>query len=51
MSADELETPIGRERLDLCAFQVPIEGEMRSMCEVNALGLRDRFYERLQSNG
>ncbi len=44
MSADELDTPAGRERIAQCAFQVPIDGELRSMCEVNGAGLRDRFY-------
>ena len=44
MSADELNTPTGRERVAQCAFQVPVDGELRSMCEVNGAGLRDRFY-------
>ena len=44
MSADELNTPNGRERIDQCAFKVPIDGELRSICEVNGAGLRDRFY-------
>ncbi|MEP4377791.1 MAG: radical SAM protein [Alphaproteobacteria bacterium] len=44
MSADELDTPNGRARIDQCAFQVPIDGELRSMCEVNGAGLRDQFY-------
>jgi hypothetical protein len=38
MSADELDTPNGRERIDQCAFKVPIDGELRSMCEVNGAG-------------
>lgn len=44
MSADEIDTPLGQERIAHCAFQVPIDGELRSMCEVNGAGLRDRFY-------
>jgi len=44
MSADELDTPAGRERIAHCAFQVPIDGVLKSMCEVNGAGLRDRFY-------
>ena len=44
MSADELDTQTGRERIAQCAFQVPVDGELRSMCEVNGAGLRDRFY-------
>lgn len=47
MSADELDTPAGRERMAHCAFQVPIDGELKSMCEVNGAGLRDRFYAKL----
>jgi hypothetical protein len=51
MSASELETPLGRERLELCAFQVPIGDRLMSMCEVNALGLRDRYYSELAASG
>lgn len=49
MSAEEIATPRGQERLDLCAFQVPIDGTLQSMCEVNALGLRDGLYERMKA--
>jgi hypothetical protein len=45
MSAAELATPAGRERAGLCVFQVPIGDRLVSMCEVNALGIRDRYYE------
>ncbi|MCU0627033.1 MAG: radical SAM protein, partial [Gemmatimonadaceae bacterium] len=38
MSREELETPVGRERLAHCVFHVPVDGELVSMCEVNALG-------------
>jgi hypothetical protein len=48
MSAAELATPLGRERLAMCVFQVPVDGKLRSMCEVNALGLRERYYAQLQ---
>jgi hypothetical protein len=44
MSADELDTPTGRERIAHCAFMVPIDGELKSMCEVNGAGLRDQLY-------
>ncbi|MDA0786648.1 MAG: radical SAM protein [Proteobacteria bacterium] len=44
MSADELDTPNGRARIAHCAFLVPIDGELKSMCEVNGAGLRDRLY-------
>ena len=40
MSADELETPLGRERLQACVFKLPVNGRMVSMCEMNATGLR-----------
>lgn len=44
MSTAELATAEGRERLHHCAFMVPVNGELKSMCEVNATGLRDRVY-------
>ena len=44
MSAAEAATEIGRERLDACAFRVPIDGRLEPMCAVNALGLRDTYY-------
>lgn len=47
MSRDELATPLGRERLAHCIFQVPVDGELMSMCEVNALGVRERYYAQL----
>ena len=46
MSREELETPLGQERVRNCIFTVPIDGELISMCEVNALGIRDRLYDR-----
>ncbi len=49
MSPAELETPVGQERLDLCVFQVPVDGALRPMCEVNAGGVRDRYYEGLRA--
>lgn len=47
MSAAELRTPLGSERLDLCAFRVPIEGRLVSMCEANARGGRERYYQQI----
>jgi hypothetical protein len=44
MSAADLATATGRERAALCVFQVPIGERLVSMCEVNALGLRERLY-------
>lgn len=44
MSAVEMASEEGRDRLHHCSFMVPVEGELKSMCEVNAAGLRDRVY-------
>lgn len=46
MSPNELETPVGRERLAACTFKVPVHGEMISMCEMNATDMRSRLYPR-----
>lgn len=48
MNAEEIASSRGQERLSACAFQVPIEGELKSMCEVNALGMRDALYDSLR---
>jgi hypothetical protein len=48
MSRAVIETPVGRERLEQCIFRVPIDGKMVSMCEVNALGVREKLYERMR---
>lgn len=48
MSRPELSTPSGQERLAACVFKVPIGGQLVSMCEANALGLRDRYYDTLR---
>jgi hypothetical protein len=47
MSADEMKTAQGQERLAACAFQVPINGRLESMCAVNALGLREAYYRQI----
>jgi hypothetical protein len=44
MSAAQLATPNGQERAALCVFRVPIGERLVSMCEINALGIRDRYY-------
>jgi MoaA/NifB/PqqE/SkfB family radical SAM enzyme len=44
MSAPEIATPTGQERLASCVFRVPIDGTLQSMCAVNALGLRDDLH-------
>lgn len=49
MSKAEMATPLGQERLNLCIFQVPIGDKLVSMCEVNALGVRDRYYETIRT--
>lgn len=49
MSRAEALSDKGRERLAACVFRAPIDGRMAPMCEVNALGLRDRVYARLGS--
>jgi hypothetical protein len=45
MSASETATPTGQERLAACAFRVPIDGVLQPMCAVNALGLREAYYQ------
>ena len=50
MSAEELGTDLGRERLGNCIFTVPVEGRLVSMCEVNALGGRERLYARMRGS-
>lgn len=44
MSADELTTPVGQERLASCSFRVALDGRLQPMCAVNAQGLRDALY-------
>jgi MoaA/NifB/PqqE/SkfB family radical SAM enzyme len=44
MSAAELATETGRERLSACVFRVPVGDEMAPMCRVNAGGLREALY-------
>ncbi|QDU65734.1 radical SAM protein [Engelhardtia mirabilis] len=46
MDADELATPLGRERLEACVFRVAVDGELVSMCELNASGLREELNRR-----
>jgi MoaA/NifB/PqqE/SkfB family radical SAM enzyme len=47
MSAAEVKTSLGQQRLDACAFRVPINGRLESMCAVNASGLRETYYRQL----
>lgn len=47
MSRAQIETPVGKERLDLCIFHLAVNGKIVSMCEANALGVRDQYYQEL----
>ena len=49
MSREEALSPVGQERLGLCVFNVPIGDQLVPMCEVNALGVREKFYEELRT--
>lgn len=44
MSPGELDSRLGKERLKACTFRVPVDGEMISMCELNATGLRSQLH-------
>ena len=47
MDAKELQTPLGRARLDACVFKVPVDGKMISMCEMNATPIRETLHREL----
>jgi hypothetical protein len=47
MSRAQAESPQGRERLDISVFQVSVQGDLVPMCQVNALGVRERYYATL----
>lgn len=49
MSAAEMRTAQGEERLATCAFRVPINGRLEPMCAVNALGLREAYYRQIST--
>lgn len=49
MSRAQLETPLGQERVRHCVFHVPVNGALISMCEVNALGIREAYYAQITS--
>lgn len=49
MSREQIVTPEGQKRLAHCVFRVPVRGQMLSMCEVNALGYRESYYETLRA--
>ncbi len=46
MSPDELETPLGRERLAACTFQLPVDGRIVPMCQMNGTSLRAQANDR-----
>ena len=50
MSPDELDTELGRERLAACVFQVPVDGRMAPMCEMNATPLRTELNARMRAD-
>ncbi len=45
MNRNEIETALGQERIDACVFKIPINGDLVSMCEVNALNYREEYYQ------
>jgi hypothetical protein len=48
MSRTEIATPVGQSRLEQCVLRVALpDGELMSMCEFNACGHRERFYQKL----
>jgi hypothetical protein len=51
MGDEEIRTVEGQARLAHCVFHVPVNGELVSMCEVNAMGVRDRYYAELAGAG
>ncbi|HTG35707.1 MAG TPA: radical SAM protein [Thermoanaerobaculia bacterium] len=51
MSPQELQTPVGQDRLAACVFRLPYKGEMVPMCQMNADGVRERFYAEIMDAG
>ena len=51
MSPQELQTPVGQDRLAACVFRLPYQGEMVPMCQMNADGVRERFYAEIMAGG
>ncbi len=50
MSRDEIDTPHSQERIQACLFKVRLNGEIISMCVVNAQGYRENYYKQLGNN-
>ncbi len=51
MAPAELTTDLGRARLDACVFRIPYGDKMVPMCQANAGGIRDQFYDELTAAG
>lgn len=51
MSPHELQTPVGQDRLAACVFRLPYKGQMVPMCQMNADGVRERFYGEIMEGG
>ncbi len=51
MNREQIETPLGQERISACVFKVPINGSLVSMCEVNALSYRKDYYQSIDKSG
>lgn len=47
MSREEVETPLGQERLAHCTFKVSDGDRLISMCEMNTLGHREPIYKHI----
>ncbi|MEM7390794.1 MAG: radical SAM protein [Verrucomicrobiota bacterium] len=47
MSRRQLETELGQERVKHCVFRVAHQNRMVSMCEFNAMGGREKYYDAL----
>ena len=43
MGSTELDTNWGRPRLATCVFKLSVDGQLLSMCEVNATGIREQL--------
>jgi len=48
MSKKQIESKIGAERIDSCIFKIPYKDKLISMCEFNAMGYRESYYQELR---
>src|SRR6185295_2718977 len=51
MAPAELQTELGKQRLAACVFRLPHKGDMVPMCQMNAAGQRDTFYQEIIEGG